>query len=565
MRGLSLNNVLQTFDDLGAHVSVLYFFYALAFVIIFLWIIISFSKSKGLVNHRNAVALRGLVNFLRSADHEQKQINELVDSVTKTPNDVSMLFYMYCRIHNSFGFIEHYLNYKAYKYINKKKKPWGFSFVVMLSVIVTLAFSISYFVGIGFLLDMDMEMTDLLMSIAFPLALFLVWLMFRLLILMKYKMYWVEFENKFRKVHVMCKPFFNSQEKYYEEFSDIILAKLSPHGGTKRRIERIIMITDPDEVMDLPGDTSRKSKKAKDLEEAEANDNINQPQDQMLNPQFNSPFNQPLNQTPFQTLNHPLPFTQMPMHHGHRFPQHPPMSQTPRGMHVLKPHPETEAYLQAQSQITQQLMQMMMQQSMQQSQVVQRALTSQQALANSVVQQNIMAMRLEAQQASLHRPDVATRIAEQTYAAWDQTRDNMMRRPPPVQEEEVAEPVKKSTASKATTNDIVDDIVIEKVASTETIVEAQVIDEMPAAPGMQGGNAQEQPQQPPQPPKPPEFDVNKLVEAFSMLSPPISMDDEPDPIFVAPDREKTNVEKRLEEFFTASVCVYDDIDTEGVI
>lgn len=509
MPSLYLNGI-KAFDDLGARSGVLYFFYALAGIIVFLWIIISFSKSKGLVNHHNAVAVRALVNFLRTVDYDTKQTGELFTVITKNKNDISMLFYLYCRIHTNFAFIEHYLNYKAYKHVNKKKKPWGFTPVVAVAILITLVFSISYFVGIQYFLDMDMNMSDLLLALAFPLALFLVWLMFRVLILMKYKMYWIEFENKFRKVNVMCKSFFKSQEQYFDEFADNILDKLVPTGGTKRRIERIIAMTDPDEIDSMqPYPFERKPKKAKVVENDDA----------------------------------PPRTASIPPAAAYQAPPRMPEMQgmMPRGTQVMKPHPETEAYLHAQTQITQQLMQMMMQQSMQQSQVVQRALTSQQALANSVVQQNIMAMRLEAQQASLLRPDLAKRLAEQSYAWPGDNRRNVEH----VMDEDIKVTDKSTGSSTEVKPDIVDIEIKQEVK--ETIIEVE----------------EEKPKPKKAEPKKDEL-ILKLTEAFAMLSPPQRTSSESDPVFVAPARDRTNVEKRLSEFFTATVYVYDDTEGEVV-
>lgn len=509
MPSLYLNGI-KAFDDLGARAGVLYFFYALAGIVVFLWIIISFSKSKGLINHRNAVALRALVNFLRTVDYDTKQTGELFTVITKNKNDISMLFYLYCRIHTNFAFIEHYLNYRAYKHVNRKKKPWGFTPVVVVAILITLIFSISYFVGIKYFLDMDMNMSDLMLALAFPLALFLVWLMFRVLILMKYKMYWIEFENKFRKVNVMCKSFFKSQEQYFDEFADNILDKLVPDGGTKRRIERIIAMTDPDEIDSmLPYSFERKPKKVKVAENEDA-----------LPRAAAVP-----SAAAYQTA-----IPRMPEMQG----------MIPRGTQVMKPHPETEAYLHAQTQITQQLMQMMMQQSMQQSQVVQRALTSQQALANSVVQQNIMAMRLEAQQASLLRPDLAKRLAEQSYTWSGDNRRSVEH----VVDGDIKVAEKSVVPDAAVKPDIVD--VEIKQETKETIVEVEV----------------EKSKTKKNEPKKDEL-IAKLTEAFAMLSPPQKASSESDPVFIAPSRDRTNVEKRLSEFFTATVYVYDD--TEGEV
>jgi hypothetical protein len=177
---------------------------------------------------------------------------------------------------------------------------------------------------------------------------------------------------------------------------------------------------------------------------------------------------------------------------------------------------------------------------MQQSQVVQRALSSQQALANSVVQQNIMAMRLEAQQTSLMRPDVAKRLNEQTYV-WPTNKPTVETN----REDDVRVKADKVTgATPSTSTPSTGEV--ETTSAKETVSETEVVVVVP--------EQQEATQQP---------QVKKgkvsgaLLKAFEQLSPPQKTGGEPDPVFVAPSREATNVEKRLEQFFSAKVHIYD--------
>jgi len=517
MPTLFLNNaVINAFDDLANTGGVIWALYTFAILVVGLWIFVSLQKSRGLVSHRNAITLRGIVNFLRSADPNEKQIEELMEVITKVRNDVAMLFYMYCRIHGNFKFIDSYLTYKVYKRINRKQKPWGFTTIVLTTLLITLVFSVSYWNdGIMHIINGRLDVPDFLLAISIPLGLFIFWFIARLFILMKYKMYWVEFENKFKKVGELSRSFFAKQEQYYEEFSEIVLATLAPTGGIMRRIEKIIARTDASVFEDR---VSKTKKVDKDKVASEKDRDVTIESDK-ADQTFGAQPAPPLMSggiTPTMPGGVPMAAITPSLPHGSRH---------------AKPHPETEAYLQAHAAVTQQLMQMMMQQSMQQSQVMQRALSSQQALANSVVQQNIMAMRLEAQQTSLMRPDVAKRLSEQTYV-WPTNKPTIQTNTEDDIDVKVdkADNVNVSTATPETFND--------STPTKETMEKDEVI--VQAEPTTKSKIAE------------------KLMQAFQSLSPPQKSGAEPDPVFVTPDRELTNVEKRLEQFFSAKVYMYDE-------
>lgn len=495
-------NAVYAFDDLTSKASLVYVIYAAAFVVVLMWIIMSLNKAKGLVNHHNAVALRSLLNFFRTADHNQKQTDELLAVLTRNRNDVSMLFYMYCRIHSDFSSMEFYLDYKTFKKINKKAKPWGFTTVVAVTLGLTLLFSFSHFVNLQYLFSSDMDFASFSISLVFPLILFLAWLGVRIYILMKYQMYWVEFENKFRKVNGLSGSFFASQEEYYEEFSEKILNTLSPIGGVKYRVERIIAKTEPSSV---PKQTYKPYTGVMDDSGDRKPGTVPSP-----------------NQMPKKNL-----------------------PQTPYGAPVARSHPESDVY-QSQSLLTQQLMQMMMQQSMQQTQVVQRALSSQQALANSVVQQNIMALRLEAQQTSLMRPDILDRIARQTSLVWSNNEKKLSRDinelKAPKQQSQIVDVDIAPSIDESVDLSQIQEIRIETPGQTSSS----------ATPGQPGAGGPTIPPKAEQPPV-----VAKLTEAFKTLSPPQKQSHEPDPMFVNPERERTHLEKRLGEFYTAKAYIYD--------
>jgi len=522
------SSIISDFDSLTAQTGVIWAVYGFAVLVVLSWIIVSMRKSRGLISHRNAVTLRGVVNFLRTADPKEKQIEDLMAEITKARNDVAMLFYMYCRIHSNFKFIDSYLTYRVYKRINRKRKPWGFTTVVITSLLIALVFSISYWYhGYDALINQPFDLPIFLLGFIVPVGLFVIWFVIRLFILMKYKMYWVEFENKFKKVSELSRDFFASQEDYYEEFSEIVLATLAPTGATMRRIEKIIARTD---VSAFEGKAT-KAKKAKKPEDAKAKDkDVEKDSDENDQANQQGGFGYPAGMPPMggsPGMPGGVPMPPMPM-----------QPSMPHGARIARPHPETEAYLQAHAAVTQQLMQMMMQQSMQQSQVMQRALSSQQALANSVVQQNIMAMRLEAQQTSLLRPDLAKRLSEQTYV-WPTNKPTLQTNT----EDDIGAKADKIDATP-TPEPMMED---HDKKPAEAVVEAEVIVQSEPEAAVKKGKSAE-----------------KLMKAFEMLSPPPKAGGEPDPVFVAPDREPTNVEKRLEQFFTAKVYVYDQNSEGGI-
>jgi hypothetical protein len=467
-------NGWQAFEELIGSRTALYIVYAMAALIVFGWIVICFKQAKGLANHHNAVGLRNLESFMRAADPTVKQTDELFGAITKNKNDIAMLFLVYCRIYDNFNNIKYYLNYKTYKKLDKRRKPWAFTSVIAVVLLVTLAVSILHF-DIKGLTNLE----SVLIAVAAPIGLLLVWLLCLMLAVLKYKMYWIEFENLFRKVHEISGTFFISQSEYYDEFAANILNIEPTKSSIKRRIERMIAKTDPNEKFNVRPYAARPPKPEEERQQQPASHNMPEAKN-------------------FQQM--PVMPTAMPMMPGVR---------------VLKPHPETEAYMQAQAQITQQLMQMMMQQSLQQAQVMQRALTSQQALANSVVQQNILAMRLEAQQAALKRPDFG-KYTPPWMTEGLGVDENA--RKSDEEEQELAAPAKDQ--------------------STNTTATAEVA--------------------PPPKPKNAEL-VERLKRAFEFLSPPPKESpSEPDPIFPAPGRDKKNIEKRLGQFFTGTVYVYDE-------
>jgi len=496
-------NALQAFDDFTSSI-VLYVVYAFAALVVLLWIAICLKQARGLPNHRNAAALRGLEGFMRTVDSSTKQTDELFAILTKNKNDIVMLFLAYCRMYDDFNNIRHYLNYRTFKKINKKQKPWGFTSIVAVTLLITLAVSLSHFIGLENI-TRSASGEKILQAVAVPVGLLIVWLLCLMLVVLKFKMYWLEFENLFRKVSEVSGTFFANQAAYYEEFSANILNIEPTNSGIRRRIERMISKTDPNEQFNVRPYAARK-KPGEEPQEQQGQQGQNMPG--MRN------------------------FQQMPV-----MPTMPVMP----GVRVLKPHPETEAYMQAQAQITQQLMQMMMQQSLQQTQVVQNALTSQQALASSVVQQNIMAMRLEAQQAALKRPDFGK------YT------------PPWMMEGlENAESLKTEGAVKKRGSDIPPKVQgAEEAVTIEADGTAAEIQPDaaagPAAQATQPASAE------PVKPKNAEL-VERLKRAFEFLSPPKqeNASSEPDPVFAPPGRDQTNIEKRLGQFFSGTVYVYDE-------
>jgi len=502
--------VFEWIDDISSRVNI-YIVYAAALAVVLFWIFVSMSRSRGLVDNSNAVCVRNIVTFMRTAERDKKQTDELFGILTKSKNDIVMLFHLYCRMYGNFKSIAYYLNYRTYKMINRKHKPWRYSIIVAIAALVSFVFSYSHFVGFRYPFA-SAEVSAVLLSIACPVGLILLWLMILVTILLKYKMYWVEFENMFRKISELSTDFFATQEAYYDEFAENIL-KLAPVGGVKRRIERIIARTDTEDLTALLY-TSHPGKKG-------AADGENGGEAAV------GPDGQPLPTVPGGAKG------QLPMMPGVR---------------ILKPHPETEAYLQAHAQITQQLMQMMMQQSMQQTQIVHRALTSQQALASSVVQQNIMAIRLETQQNALQRPNFGKLPADFAYAnnPFTAGKDMPMDGTAPQQQSGVPQDIQGVAK-------IVDDgqVTVEGVDGAKPSQAADAVVEIEGEDKSAAAAAQKT--------KGNEALMQKLKAAFESLSPP---DDdaakEPDPVFPVPDRELTNVEKRLAQFFTAKVYVYGD-------
>ena len=496
-----MRELIQSLDDITSQ-TVIFIVYGAAFFVVLMWVVVSLSQSRGLANHPGSVCMRALVNFVRTADRTAKQTDELYGVLTRNKNDIVMLFFMYCRMYGNFKSIQYYLNYRSYKMINKKQKPWGFSVLIIVTLVATFMFSYSFFVGFRTPIE-TADASSILLAAACPLGLLLMWLSFLVLILMKYKMYWVEFENMFRKVNELSYDFFATQEAYYDEFADNIL-KLTPMGGIKRRIERIIARTDPEELSARAYTSFARPNKKAAAENGETTD-------------------------PNAAA--------VPNAAG--MPTMPDMKNFPGGVRIVKPHPETEAYLQAHAQITQQLMQMMMQQSMQQTQIVQRALTSQQALANSVVQQNIMAMRLENQQTALRRPDFGKMPADAAFpwAANPFTDGKGM----PDSDGAIQ---KQPQAAQEIKPDAVEILDGPKPGEDITIEAAEIKPESASTP--------------PAKTKEDKLLFKKLQAAFEMLSPPPDENAEPDPVFIAPDREQLNIEKRLGEFFSAKVYVYDE-------
>jgi|GEM_PF-4154182 len=315
-------------------VSTLYY-YIFVVALLALWGLLFIMKDKDLKNNVNAVYLRKLYDIIRASDRNTNQLDEILKIFSKQQNDLGMIFYLYCRLHKDLSCIKQYLNYKTYKQLNKKTKPWIF-IAAMAAVILA--------VSIYGLFD---KRQDILLSLLIPAGMVVYLVVFSVIAMMEFNTYWLEFINLFEEINYECEAFFETQEPYFKEFADKVLTHLSPTVIVQRQIEKII------------------SNKVSVIE---------------INRRAAADNSEPAVRQPIAAA---------------------PLSSTPpEQKHIpdnSKNFQESAAYLQAQTQVTQQMMQIMMQQNMQQNQLVQNAIAGQQALAQGVVQQNIMAMRIDAQ------------------------------------------------------------------------------------------------------------------------------------------------------------------------
>ena len=115
-------------------------------VVIFTGVWISYCSSVvyQLRNHVNAITLRKLEKLFR----DNGDINRLIEILVRPRNDVSMVFYVCCRAEIPHDKISEHLNYKSFKYINKKIKPRAYGLFFLLSCVVftvaTLAFALNF-------------------------------------------------------------------------------------------------------------------------------------------------------------------------------------------------------------------------------------------------------------------------------------------------------------------------------------------------------------------------------------------------------------------------------------
>jgi hypothetical protein len=199
-----------------------------------LWIWYCMLVVKKLKFHVNAVTLRKTEKVVR----EGGSLSNLLDILTATENDIVMLFYILCRSGITHDKMHHYLNYKAYKHFNKKRRP------MTHAIYLNICFGIFAITLIAFLLnlsgiDWSGSVLPVVSIFAFTLNFLVVCVVF-IIANRQVSGYWQEFKNCFVYLQKNSENYFSQHNSDFAAFTVNIANAIEDAGLTDFRVEKLI-------------------------------------------------------------------------------------------------------------------------------------------------------------------------------------------------------------------------------------------------------------------------------------------------------------------------------------
>ena len=207
-----------------------------ACLIVFTGIWISYCSSVvyQLKHHVNAVTLRKLEKFFR----DNGDTNKLVEILVRPKNDVAMVFYVCCRADIPHDKISEHLNYKSFKYINKKIKPRAYGLFFLLSCVTFIIASLAFGFNIN-AIDWSSPLPQLIIAAVFFIQIITVSVIF---FMTQYRVNacWQEFINLFMSMQKYAHEFWMRHEAHYPVFSKLLIDAIQSTKRVNSRVENLI-------------------------------------------------------------------------------------------------------------------------------------------------------------------------------------------------------------------------------------------------------------------------------------------------------------------------------------
>ena len=199
-----------------------------------IWALYCYITVRRLEGHVNAVTLRRLEKLFR----EGGNVNDLIQVLNTKVNDIIMIFFVIARAGVPARHVADHLNYQAYKYINKKRKPKGYGTFMIASLVVCAIITLAYFINAE-TLDWDNLVFPIVGLAIFVLQFFAAATIY-ILTRRKIESYWQEFKNLFSSVNNYAEKFWQENEDDYHEFCKKVISLVKSNRQTTHTVEKLI-------------------------------------------------------------------------------------------------------------------------------------------------------------------------------------------------------------------------------------------------------------------------------------------------------------------------------------